>query len=714
MLRPIFDTQENTREMISAFAGYNHRLIQNSGEFYDTENITTDDYPMLSVRKPIKTYKAPDLTAYASRLSDEKNTDCIIKNGKLCMLHKDQLYYDGKYYGIREMVEYLFNNNFYGSDTKIKDFEYGKLLNYGTRILIFPYGLYLDTEDLDSGVQSLFASAIIRTNSLQLCDMNGNEYDKVYWMPTSPVGVGVGDYWIAYASNNNHVTLYQMQADGNKKMVANDVSKLWVQETEPYAESMEVDDYWLDISGTTGTGLSKYAQGTLYQKTNSGKVTVDNVIFTDSDVYAYWVNDTDKNNPVFMIYSSASDSFVPGGTAYVKCHLSSNAGIKTGDTVQVPAEYKYVPFINEWSNVVHTGTDDNGEDFIVLKNMTKYRQPEFSYVLYRVIPILDFVTVSQNRIWGCKYGCDKNGKHVNQIYASKQGDPTNWYCFENVSTDSYQLSLGDDEPFTGCCTFCDVPYFFKENKIYYVYGGYPAAYQLYTVEDRGIAQGSNQSVAVVNNCLIYKSASDVCLFDGSTVTSISSVLGNVAYTHAVAGSTLGKYYISMQDAETGAYATFVYDMNNGLWIKLNEKRFIGFISTHAGLLFGMDANRQLHSYGLDNAMTMQDLQLVDTEKAVEWYAETGAIDFSYPDKKYISNIDIRAKLPLHSTLEFFIQYDSCGNWERKAVLAGEGTPKTYVVDIIPQRCDHYALRFAGVGDARIISIANTMAQGSDR
>lgn len=702
MLRPIFDTQENTREMISAFAGYNHRLIQNPGEFYDTENITTDDYPMLSVRKPIKTYKAPDLIASSGQQGNEKNTDFIIKNGKLCMMFEDQLYYNGNYYGISHLV----------GDGNLNAKQI-KLLNFGTKILIFPYALYLDTDQPENGIQPLYARAVTKNNTLKLCNFNGEIYEKVLWMSTPPVGVGVGDYWIAYASNNNHVTLYQMQADGNRKMVANDVEKLWVQETEPYAESIAADDYWLDTSGTTGSGLGKYAQGTLYHYTDHGKTMIDNVIYSDTNVFTYWVDSTDIKNPVFMIYSSASEAFVPAGTAYVKCHLSSNTGIKVGDTVKVPSDYAYVPFINEWSNVVNKGEDENGE-FIVIKNITKYNQPGYAYTFVKQIPVFDYVTVSQNRIWGCKYGYDESGKHVNQIYASKQGDPTNWYCFENVATDSYQLSLGDDEPFTGCCTFCDVPYFFKENKIYYVYGGYPAAYQLYTVEDRGIAQGSDQSVAVVNNCMIYKSASDVCLFDGSTVTSISSVLGNVAYTHAVAGSTLGKYYISMQNAETGAYATFVYDMNNGLWIKLNEKRFIGFISTHAGLLFGMDANRQLHSYGLDNTMTMQDLQLVDTEKAVEWYAETGAIDFSYPDKKYISNIDIRAKLPLHSTLEFFIQYDSSGNWERKAVLAGEGTPKTYVVDIIPQRCDHYALRFAGVGDARIISIANTMAQGSDR
>ena len=94
----------------------------------------------------------------------------------------------------------------------------------------------------------------------------------------------------------------------------------------------------------------------------------------------------------------------------------------------------------------------------------------------RSVPDMDYVCESQNRVWGCKYGKDSAGKHSNQIYASKLGDPTNWYCFENTASDSYALSLGDDEPSTGAVSLNDMPYFFKQNKIYGIYGGYPAAY----------------------------------------------------------------------------------------------------------------------------------------------------------------------------------------------------------------------------------------------
>ncbi|MEI3576851.1 MAG: hypothetical protein V8Q01_09365 [Acutalibacteraceae bacterium] len=62
----------------------------------------------------------------------------------------------------------------------------------------------------------------------------------------------------------------------------------------------------------------------------------------------------------------------------------------------------------------------------------------------------------------------------------------------------------------------------------------------------------------------------VCVFDGSTVTNISAALGNTRYTEANAGSSLGKYYISMKNETDGGYETFVYDLNTSLWVRLKR------------------------------------------------------------------------------------------------------------------------------------------------
>ena len=50
----------STREMISAFGGYNHNIRINEGEFYDMTNLTSAEYPSLSPRKKRGIYESPE------------------------------------------------------------------------------------------------------------------------------------------------------------------------------------------------------------------------------------------------------------------------------------------------------------------------------------------------------------------------------------------------------------------------------------------------------------------------------------------------------------------------------------------------------------------------------------------------------------------------------------------------------------------------------
>ena len=54
------NTLPTTRDMLSAFGGYNHNLKINEGEFYDMENLTSADYPVLSPREKRGVYIMPD------------------------------------------------------------------------------------------------------------------------------------------------------------------------------------------------------------------------------------------------------------------------------------------------------------------------------------------------------------------------------------------------------------------------------------------------------------------------------------------------------------------------------------------------------------------------------------------------------------------------------------------------------------------------------
>lgn len=877
MQRPVLSNVSNNREMISTFLGYNHRVVQQAGEFFNTENITLDDYPMLSNRAPMNRYKYPEIgketeyewfslqdgtvvpnsitttsdeysftildnyygrplpdgktvfyldrrmtfefhvrfisamadkvtissgpgdptcrlaecgsvdfyvksandgkvlatfydrewdydyrkgyvekfvptkdelvvvmryycnegmeyreqkaTEEEQKIADDElkkkmldeyqddinrilqsditdimtiknavqrnNSGCMIKNGRIASVLADVLYYAERRYAIDLSKQNLAT-------------VYGKLqmLNFGTKILIFPYGLYFDTEEPGKGVLPLAFKATASKNLVcTMCTEDRTLHTRLYCGASKPAGAAVGTYVVR---SNGDLRI----VDEHGALVLLCAAAKWKrQDKDPGVGNY---DFWLDTTGTTGSGLKKYSQGTLYRKEDGAWVAEDNVLFSNTWFYTFWLDTTNADAPVYKSYSSTADAWIALPVTYV--HIDTTEieddvlqSVKAGDTIRLSPDDA---FTTEWVNV-HSVADDGS--WMIVKGLLRaidstYHCPNR---IEKVLPEFDFVTVSQNRVWGCKYGKDSAGKHINQIYASKLGDPTNWYCFENTASDSYALSLGDDEPFTGAVSLNDMPYFFKQNKIYGIYGGYPAAYQRIAIEDRGVENDCSDSLAVLNGAVFYKSLDGVCVFDGSTVTNISAALGNTRYTEANAGSSLGKYYISMKNETDGGYETFVYDLNTGLWVRLNGMRYLHFITDYTGSVYAMDPNCIFHELGRHNETALSGLELYKTEDKVEWYAETGAIDFSYPDKKIVSRINLRAKIALGAVLKAFIQYDSSGQWIQMGVLTGNGTPKTEVLNIVPQACDHYALRLEGCGDVRVISIANTMTLGSD-
>lgn len=680
--RPIYkdETQQNAsdKEIIDALEQESLNHTQTDVEWFNTRD--------------------PRAFTFIDVAASGKNVGCLIKNQKITAAFNDVLYCGGGHYSFREKLSEL-----QAVDGKLQ------LLNFGTKILIFPYGLYFDTEGPDKGVLPLAFDKTTDTYfSCDMCSADGAPYTRLIYSAAKPAGAAVGTYVVRSSGD-----LMSVRGNGEFKTLA--AASAWKrQDKDPGTKG---NDYWLDTTGTTGSGLKKFSQGTLYKNEDGAWVAVDNVLFSNTWFYAYWVDTTNDDAPVFKAYSSTADDWIAVPVTYVFVDTTDIkddilASVKAGDTVKFSVSAGKSVFVTEWANV-HSVADDGSR--LIVKGLLRaidstYHCPNR---IEKVLPEFDFVTVAQNRVWGCKYGKDSAGKHINQIYASKLGDPTNWYCFENTASDSYALSLGDDEPFTGAVSLNDMPYFFKQNKIYGIYGGYPAAYQRITIEDRGVENDCSGSLAVLNGAVFYKSLDGVCVFDGSTVTNISAALGDTRYTEANAGSSLGKYYISMKNETDGGYETFVYDLNTSLWVRLNGMRYLHFITDYTGSVYAMDPNCIFHELGRHNETALSGLKLYQTEDKVKWYAETGAIDFSYPDKKIVSRINLRAKIALGAVLKAFIQYDSSGQWIQMGVLTGNGTPKTEVLNIVPQACDHYALRLEGCGDVRVISIANTMTLGSD-
>ena len=402
-------------------------------------------------------------------------------------------------------------------------------------------------------------------------------------------------------------------------------------------------------------------------------------------------------------YSATTSMWISIATTYIKIKFSgvTELPFNSGDGITISGlEDTALSDLNGTMVV-----QEVGENYIVVIGILKETQTvKTKITLSRLMPKMDFITESENRLWGCRYGTDINGNVVNEIYASRLGDFKNWNVFHtpSISTDSYVASVGTDGQFTGAITHLGYPIFFKENCMHKVYGNYPANYQIQTTHCRGVQKDCSKSLAIVNEVLYYKARSAVCVYDGSLPVEISSALGDMTYSNAVAGTIRNKYYISMADAY-GEYQLFVYDTKRGLWHREDNTHVTDFC-TCRGELYYIES-------GSAAIKTILGSGTPDTSN-ISWMAESGVIGTDLPDKKYISRLDVRMKLTVGTRVYFYIEYDSCGKWEHLFTMTGIKL-QSFPISIRPRRCDHMRIRIEGNGEAKIYSICKTIEQGSD-
>lgn len=318
------------------------------------------------------------------------------------------------------------------------------------------------------------------------------------------------------------------------------------------------------------------------------------------------------------------------------------------------------------------------------------------------IPYMDHVFEHENRLWGCRYGFDNFGKLVNEIYASALGSFCDFQKKEGVASDSFTQGVGSDGPFTGACSYNGYPYFFKEKGYHKVYGSYPEEYRTQWVECCGVEKGSHRSMAMLNGLLLYKGVGGVYSFDGNYPTELSYALGEESYTEAVAGAIGSKYYVSMKSFATRKRSLFVYDATLRVWHQEDDLMPVSFCSLNRSLYcIPSTMNRIIDMTGRSGT----------PEGAVSWSFETGMITCETVDRKYLQSISLRLSLPLDGVLYGQVEYDSSGSWEQILRLSGTSA-NTFTLPIVPQRCDHFRLKFSGTGDVKLFALAKSYAKGS--
>ena len=584
-----------SRLFTDTFRGYNHNLKISDGEWYDTTNLSSDYFPIMSQR--------------AQRGKVATNWENL--QG---LIFKDALIYvDGPYV-------YMNGAKIEGPVLSTAESMTPKnLIGMGAYLLIWPDKVFINTADLTEWgyIDQVNEIAAGQKVELSLCKVDGTAYEVTDSTAsgTAPDKPTNGQLWID-TSGETHALKQWSETSG-----------MWV----------SVATVYIKISAPgIGDGLKKWDGVNI-----SGLKTSDE-------------------------------------------SLSKQVEALNGSHVLYEVGNGFVVIVGLLDKVVSMTTESAGEVTVARK-----------------APDMEFITESNNRLWGCHYGINSEGKTVNEIYCCALGDFKNWTRYLGVSTDSFAASVGTDGRWTGAATYMGYPIFFKENCLHKVYISTSGAHQIVETQCRGVQKGSHKSLKVVGERLYYLSETGVMRYDGSLPISVHDEFGTEKYKNGVGGRYLDKYYISMQDSKN-EWQLFVYDTAKGIWLREDNSEIKDFA----------ESGNTLYFIDKDNALVEMQAYEGTEEGPVYWEAVSGLMGYEYADNKEVSRVNIRATIPAGSDLDAYIEYESSGEWEFIGHWEGEGTYST-VFSIIPARCDHYRIKLNGTGEIKLFSIAKNIVTGSD-
>lgn len=321
-----------------------------------------------------------------------------------------------------------------------------------------------------------------------------------------------------------------------------------------------------------------------------------------TDTTKYWY---DTENNVFKKYSTSSEQWIQIESPYVKLipriSASESAytapdGVLNENAINTKKEVSdFFGTFSPLDTVSYSGTqnatsDDDFFDYIVYGTGT---EDETNYIILSMIevekvtsftvrtkcPDLDHLVALNNRVWGVS-----NSTH--EIFASKLGDPTQWFNYAGIASDSYAVSLGFTDEVTASAAYNNYIHFFTEDKIIKFYGDYPSNYQMHTLKADGVISGGHDTVVNVEGILYYVSPIGVMSYDGSMpVFRGQKFAPNYLAGKKVAAGRDGMKYCLSVSQGTESLGVFVLDTHYGLWAKGGDQIIVKSADIGSALCF---------------------------------------------------------------------------------------------------------------------------------
>lgn len=318
-------------------------------------------------------------------------------------------------------------------------------------------------------------------------------------------------------------------------------------------------------------------------------------------------------------------------------------------------------------------------------------------LLEKKLPELDFVFEHANRLWGAK------GK---VIAASALGDPSNWYIFDGLATDSWELVTQEPGDITAGISYQGYATFFRTDGRTVIYGDVPAAFGSSWAMLPGVRPGARRSLGIAGGLLYYLGKEGMYSYDGSAwPQSLSQVFGEEALDGGLAAWDGSRYYVQL--LVDGQWGLYVMDAAKGLWMRETTQgcQRLADLCYDGEDIYGLDS---------DNGRLWRLTGQGDAETDLYSYMETGDYTDGSPMKKSLNRLLLRLELGEGALLQVQIKYDSEDNWQTLRQIAGGKKKRTWQLYLTPRRADHYRLRIEAWGQWRLYSMARQIYTGTER
>lgn len=314
-------------------------------------------------------------------------------------------------------------------------------------------------------------------------------------------------------------------------------------------------------------------------------------------------------------------------------------------------------------------------------------------IVYVDYPELLGACVKDNRI----YGFDESN-----IYVSSLGSPNEFYKYNGTANDSWAVEVVSPGRIVACTYNLGNVLFFKENSVIKLYGNIPSNFQTTEAQIEGVS--NPDTLCEVCGALLYVWNGKVMLYTGTYPKEISQNL-LCDFSNAKAFASGDKYCLVLDDI------VYVYDVTKGLWSKETLDSFgecTGYADagTYSVVCFGNG-----------------DMYIPDAKENYEGFEDEESFGSeavfcsNYEDTymhKFVARIFFRVQMQEGSNLLFYIRYDGEGEFSEISRCEGISGTKTVCIPIIPNRCERYEIKVCGKGVWKILSMSRELKAGSTK